>query len=299
MRLRRTLLYVPGNRPGLIQAALVCGADVVTLDLEDSVAPDEKDAARHLVAEAIRFLPWEDSEIAVRVNSPSTGLLPLDVKATVKAGVRLVRVPKIESARDVQEIDAMLAGLERELEIPAGTVKMTVSIESARGLLASPSIAAASPRLEAMSLGGEDFTEDLGAVRSREGDELTYARLAVLSAARAAGLDAIDTVFSDVSDDEGLAADAARARRLGFDGKSVISPRQIPIVAAAFRPSAQEVAEAQAVVRAARQALSAGSGVASLGGRMVDAPIIKRAERVLAMAGREKGRRADADKQRD
>jgi len=281
---RCVYLYVPGNSPSLIQASMVAGADVVVLDLEDAVAPGEKDAARHLVCEAIKALPWEGQELAVRVNSPGSSEGPLDISAVVAAGARLLRVPKVDTPEQLVALDRILDGAEAESYLQSGSVRVLVSVESARGLLSAGQIAFASRRLDGLSIGGEDLTADFGAVRSREGDELAYARTAVVCAARAAGIDAIDTVFAQVDDDEGLFNDARRAARLGFDGKSVISPRQIPIVRRAFCPDPGEVTHAQRVVAAAEKALSAGQGVVSVGGRMVDAPVIKRAERVLALA---------------
>lgn len=290
MRLRRTLLYVPGNSPARIQAAAVCDADVVVLDLEDAVAPAEKDAARTLVSEALRFLPWDKVEVGVRINPPSTELGIRDLEAVVPAGARLIRVPKCESMGDLAHLDQVLGRIEKEHRIAPNSVRVIASIETAKGLIMAPQIAMTSERLDALSLGGEDLTADLGAVRSKEGDELTHARMALLAAARAANLDAIDTVFSDVNDDEGLFREASKARRLGFDGKSVISPRQIPIVLEAFRPSPQEVAQATKIVAAARDAESRGSAVVSVDGRMVDLPVVRRAQKILAMARSHEGR---------
>ncbi len=281
---RCVYLYVPGNSPSLIQASMVAGADVVVLDLEDAVAPGEKDAARHLVCEAIRTLPWEGLAVGVRVNSPGTSEGLLDIPAVVSAGARLLRVPKIDTPEQLAALDRILDRVETESRLEQGAVRYLASVESARGLLAAGQIAFASRRLDGLSIGGEDLTADFGAVRSREGDELAYARTAVVCAAKAAGIDAVDTVFAQVDDDEGLFADSRRAARLGFDGKSVISPRQIPIVRRAFCPDPGEVIHAQRVVAAAEKALKSGQGVVSVGGRMVDAPVIKRAERVLALA---------------
>jgi citrate lyase subunit beta/citryl-CoA lyase len=263
---------------------MVAGADVVVLDLEDAVAPSEKDAARHLVCEALRSLPWEGQEVAVRINSPSTSEGALDTAAVVPAGARLLRVPKVDLPEQLSDLDRILGEVEAGNRIEPGAVHVLVSVESARGLLSAGEIAFAGRRIYGLSIGGEDLTADFGAARSREGDELAYARTAVVCAARAAGIQAIDTVFSHIDDDEGLFNDARRAARLGFDGKSVVSPRQIPTVRRAFCPDPEEVAQAHRVVTAAERALRAGQGVVSVGGRMVDAPVIKRAERVLALA---------------
>jgi citrate lyase subunit beta/citryl-CoA lyase len=281
---RCVYLYVPGNSPALIQAAMVAGADVIVLDLEDAVAPGEKDAARHLACEAIKSLPWEEQEVAVRINSPDSSAGLLDIAAVVSAGARLLRIPKVDLPEQLLDLDRMLDRVEAKHHIEPGAVRVLVSVESARGLLYAGQIAFASRRLDGLSIGGEDLTADFGAARSREGDELAYARTAVVCAARAAGIEAIDTVFSHIDDDEGLFNDARRAARLGFDGKSVVSPRQIPIVRRAFCPDPDEIAHARRVVAAAERALRSGQGVISVGGRMVDAPVIKRAERVLALA---------------
>ena len=276
---------MPGNSPALIQSSVACGADVVVLDLEDSVHEGEKDAARELVCQAARFIPWEGVELAVRVNPLSTRYGEEDLFAVVRAGIRLIRYPKVETPEDMVAVDGVIRQAERSAGQDEGTVRVIASIETAKGLVMAAQVAMATSRLDALSLGGEDLSADLGAERTAQGDELLFARLSLVAAARAAGLMAIDSVFSRVEDDTGLLQDAVRARRLGFDGKSVVSPRQVRVVREAFMPEAEEIEQAKRVLCAAREAAGRGSGVSAVDGTMVDQPVVRRARRVLAMAG--------------
>ena len=289
MSARVVYLYVPGNSPSLIYASLAASADVVVLDLEDAVAPHKKHEARHLTAEALRSLPWKAWDgVAVRVNPPSTEHGRLDIQHTVRAGVRLIRVPKVESDEDIEQVDVQIGVLEHELRLERYSVRLIASIESARGLLNAPQIATCSKRLDALSLGGEDLSADMGAIRSKRGTELGYARAAVVCAARAAGIVAIDSVFPFLDDEQSLFEDAKNAADIGFDAKSVISPGQVDVVRRAFYPSDEEIVHAEKIVESARRL----SGVHSVGGSMVDAPVVKRAWRILDRRDMMRGRHA-------
>lgn len=283
-RLRRTSLYIPGTNPGMLANAEVYGADSVILDLEDGVPVSEKDAARILVRNALQHIPYRRAEVTVRVNALSTPFGRDDFREIIPLAPDAVRLPKCESADDVREADAMMTEIELENGIEPGTVGIIAITESARGGRNLSEIAAASPRLIALNYGAEDYTADIGAVRTKEGRELDDIRAKVIVAARIAGVQALDSVFGDVNDLDGLYAEALRVRLLGFDGKSVIHPRQIPVVHRAFTPSDQEVGFARRVMAAFREASSRGAGVIALDGRMIDAPVVARAEKILALA---------------
>ncbi len=283
-RLRRTMLFVPGNNPGMLRDAHIYGADSIMLDLEDSVTINEKDAARLLVYHALKNIDYGNTEVIVRVNSLSTPYGREDYEAIVRATPNAIRMPKTETARDVQAADALISEIEQKAGMEQGTVKLFAAIESAKGVLNAQQIADASKRLIGIALGAEDFVTDLKTSRSKEGIELLTARCMILFAARAAGIDAIDTVFSDINDEAGLEAEVKLIKQLGFDGKSIINPRQIEIINKAFIPSKEEILKSQAIIKACREAEQKGSGVTSLNGKMIDKPVVARAQRVLAMA---------------
>ena len=274
-RLRRSMMFVPGNNPGMIRDAHIYGADSIMFDLEDSVAYTEKDTARFLVYNALRTLHFGSKETVVRINDLSSGLGIKDLEAVVRAGVQVVRLPKTDSAQDV--IDC-----ERESGIPVGTTGMMAAIESANGVLHAAEIAHASDRLIGIALGAEDYVTDLKTTRS-DGIELLFARCMILNAARSAGIAALDTVYSDVNNEEGFIAEATLIKKLGFDGKSVINPRQIEPLHKVFMPSEKDLAKARAIMDAIAEANARGSGVASLKGKMIDKPVVTRAERLLAL----------------
>jgi citrate lyase subunit beta/citryl-CoA lyase len=268
----------------MLANAEVYGADSVILDLEDGVPVSEKDAARILVRNALQHIPYRRAEVTVRVNALSTPFGRDDFREIIPLAPDAVRLPKCESADDVREADAMMTDLELKNGIEPGTVGIIAITESARGGRNLSEIAAESPRLIALNYGAEDYTADIGAVRTKEGRELDDIRAKVIVAARIAGVQALDSVFGDVNDLDGLYAEALRVRLLGFDGKSVIHPRQIPVVHRAFTPSDQEVGFARRVMAAFREASSRGAGVIALDGRMIDAPVVARAEKILALA---------------
>lgn len=282
-KLRRAMMFMPGNNPAVLQTAGLYGADTVIFDLEDAVAISEKDAARHLVHNAIKQLEFP-CEVAVRINHIQTPYGLDDLKVVLAAKPDLIRLPKAETAEDIKIIDEIITKAEQDHGFPAGSIQMMAAIETAKGLMKAYEIATASPRMVALAIGGEDFVADLKTTRTKDGKELFAARSHLLLAARAAGVQAIDSVFSDINDEETFIAETRMIKELGFDGKSVINPRQIRLVQQIFTPSEKEILHAERVLAAYREALERNSGVIALDGKMIDTPIVVRAERVLAYA---------------
>ena len=280
----RSLLYVPGNSPSMVQNCMVLGADAVILDLEDAVALTEKDAARSLVRHALETLDFMGTTVFVRVNGADTPFFKEDIRAIVPARPDGIRLPKTDGADDVLRADALMTRIEREAGLPEGSVVIQAMVETARSLLHAYDVASASPRVSGISIGGQDFAADLGIRRTRDGGELLYARAAIVTAAKAAGVDAFDTVFTNVNDCDGLFADAAAAANMGFSGKAAIHPSQVAVIHRAFRPEEKEVRKAARVVRAAREAEERGVGVIAVDGRMVDAPVVAQARRTIELA---------------
>ena len=284
MKLRRTMLFVPGNNPSLIRDAAIYNEDAIILDLEDAVSINEKDSARFLVYQALQSLDFRDKEVAVRINDPKTPIGKMDLKAVVKTRKAVIRLPKSECKEDIAECAAIIEEIERENGITVGTTRMMAAIESAIGVLNAKEIAFASPRLLSIALGAEDYCASIKTSRSANGQELLFARCMILKAARAAGIDCIDTVFSDLKNDEGSISEVETIHQLGFDGKSIIHPKQIQMVHAVFTPGEAKVQKAMAVVRAIVDARDKGLGVVSLNGKMIDRPVVLQAERTLMLA---------------
>ncbi|AEB06690.1 citrate lyase, beta subunit [Coriobacterium glomerans PW2] len=284
MRLRRTMMFVPGNNPAMVKDAGIFGADSIMFDLEDAVSLAEKDAARILVFEALRTQDYGQAELVVRVNGQDTSFYHNDILAMVKAGVDVIRLPKVESAEMICVLERDVEDAEREFGRPLGETHLMAAIESARGVLSAPAIASASKRMIGIALSGEDYTTDMRTHRYPDGAELEFARNMVLHAARAAGIAAFDTVFTDTEDTEGFLRETRHIRQLGFDGKSVVNPRQIPLVNEVYAPTRAEIDTAREVIAAIERAKINGSGVISMGGQMVDRPVAMRAERVISLA---------------
>ncbi|HEP1961297.1 citrate (pro-3S)-lyase subunit beta [Streptococcus pyogenes] len=282
-RLRRTMMFVPGANAAMLRDAPLFGADSVMFDLEDSVSLKEKDTSRALVHFALKTFDYSSVETVVRVNGlDSCGAL--DIEAVVLAGVNVIRLPKTETAQDIIDVETVIERVERENSIEVGRTRMMAAIESAEGVLNARDIAKASKRLIGIALGAEDYVTNMKTRRYPDGQELFFARSMILHAARAAGIAAIDTVYSDVNNTEGFQNEVRMIKQLGFDGKSVINPRQIPLVNEIYIPTKKEIDHAKQVIWAIREAESKGSGVISLNGKMVDKPIVERAERVIALA---------------
>jgi citrate lyase subunit beta/citryl-CoA lyase len=278
------MLYVPGNNAAMVKDAHIYRSDSIMFDLEDAIAVTEKDSARLLTYHALRNLNYEGTETVVRINGLDTPYGREDIKAMVNARPNLIRLPKAERAQDVLDVEELIADEERAAGIPEGTIGMMAAIESPLGVLNAYEIAMAGTRLIGIAFGAEDFVTNMKTNRSPEGSELFFARSMIVAAARAAGIYALDTVFSDLNDEEGLIREVKLVKQLGFDGKSIISPRQIAPVHEIFQPTEEEVAAAARVIRGVSQSKAAEAGVYTVDGKMIDKPIVERAERVIELA---------------
>ena len=275
--MRRSMLFLPGNNPNMLINGNCLGSDAVIFDLEDAVAPDQKDAARILVRNTLKYMDFRGCERIVRINSIGTPYWQEDLKALLPYKPDLILLPKTESAGDILTIDAYMTELGSEVGVMA-------LIETALGVENAFQIASSSKRLKALFLGAEDLTADLRCKRTKEGREIEYARHRLVVAARAAGVDVYDTPFTDVNDDEGIVTDASLAKALGFTGKASISPRHVEVINSVFSPTQKDVDHAYEVMEAIALAKEQGKGAISLHGKMIDAPIVARAEQTIAMA---------------
>lgn len=280
-KLRRSRLYLPGNEPKFYTNAGLHNPDAIILDLEDSVSPSEKDAAQLMVRNALRSVDFYKSERMVRINQLPRGIE--DLKFIVPHNVHVILIPKCESAVHVKNVEREVEVLKELYNIKNDIYYMPI-IESARGVINAFEIAAASDYNCALAVGLEDYTADIGTQRTNEGKESFYARSMVINAAKAAGIQAIDTVFSDISDMAGLKASVIEAKNLGFEGKGCIHPRQIKVINETFAPTNDEIDKAKNIVLAFEDAQSKGMGVVALGSKMIDAPVVKRAEKVIESA---------------
>lgn len=280
-RLRRTRLYLPGNEPKFFINAGLHSPDGIILDLEDSVAPTEKDAAQLLVRNALRSVDFYGAERMVRINQLPKGLN--DLQFIVPHNVHVILIPKCESAEQVLAVEKEVEKLRKKFNIKNEIYFMPI-IESALGVIKSYEIASASNNNCALAIGLEDYTADIGTQRTNEGRESIFARQMLVNAARAAGIQPIDTVFSDVADMEGLKQSVLEAKALGFEGKGCIHPRQIPVVHQAFAPTAEEIEKAKKIVLAFEEAEKKGLGVVALGSKMIDPPVVKRAQKTIDLA---------------
>ena len=282
-RLRRTMMFLPGNNPSMITDAHIYGPDSVMIDLEDATSVTQKDAARFLVSEALKTIDYKTTERVVRINGLDTPFGADDIRAVVKAGVDVIRLPKTDTPDDIIAVDKLITEVEKEIGREGQTLMMA-AIESARGVLNAKEIALASPRMMGIALGAEDYVTNLKTSRSKHGWELYYARESIVLAARNAGIYCFDTVYSDVNNMEGFKQEVQFIKDLGFDGKSCIHPKQVRAVHEIYTPTQKEIEKALRVINGAKEAEAKGSGVISVDGKMVDAPIIARAYRVLELA---------------
>lgn len=276
-------MFVPGNNPGMMADAHIYGPDSIMLDLEDSVSMAEKDTARLLVYNALKSVDYGDTEMVVRINPLNTPYGKKDIEAMVKAGVHVIRMPKTETAEEVREVEREIEKVEKEIGC-LGRTKIMAAIESALGVVNAYDIATASPRMMGIALGAEDYCANLKTQRSKGGDELRLARETIVVAARAAGIDALDTVYSNLNDMETFRNEVEFIKTLGFDGKSIINPRQIEVVNEVFAPTEKDIEKARAIVAAIKEAEKKGSGVIALNGKMIDRPVVIRAQRTIDLA---------------
>jgi len=284
MRVRRALLFVPGDSRRKIEKSLTLDADCVCLDMEDGVALNQKQAARESILEALQTLNFGRSERMIRINRYGSGLESGDLEQTIGGRPDSVLIPKVESAEAVQWLDVQIRAAEQAHGWPAGSIEMLAMIETARGVVNLTEIAGAAPRLSALVFGADDLAGDIGAVRTREAWEVFYARSAVVTHAAAFGVQAIDMVFVDYNDTEGLIREARQGAEMGYAGKQIIHPNQIKPVQDAFTPDDDAIAQAKRIVEAHQQHQASGLGAFALDGKMVDMPVVKAAERVLAKA---------------
>jgi len=278
---RFSRLYLPGNTPSLMINAGIHTPSAIILDLEDAVAPDKKYEARFLVRNALRGLNFMEAERMVRINQLPAGLE--DLEFVVPHYVNLILLPKCESAAQVREVNDHIAAIQKKSGQTEKIWLMPI-IESAMGVLKSLEIAQAADNVVALAIGLEDYTADLGVSRTPEGLESLFARSYIINACRAAGIQAIDSVFSDVGDIDALKENVLRSKVLGFDGMGCIHPRQIKVIHDNFAPDEAEIEKAKSIIRAFEEATKKGLGVVSLGTKMIDAPVVKRAQRTIDLA---------------
>src|SRR5690349_20539283 len=280
-RLRRSRLYLPGSEPKYFINAGLHAPDAVILDLEDSVHPAEKDAARVLARNALRAVDFAGAESTVRINQLPPGLA--DLEEVIPEQPDMVLIPKTEQAEQVVEVDRRIAALKQQLGISRSIWLMRI-LESALGIENAFAVASASPNVAAVTIGLEDYSADVGVVQTGEGAESFYARTRLINAARAAGLQAIDSVYGDVADMDGLLRWGQRSRSLGFEGMGCVHPLQIAVVHQAFAPTAAEIEKAQRIVAAFEEAQQRGLAVVSLGSKMIDPPVVQRALKLVKRA---------------
>jgi citrate lyase subunit beta/citryl-CoA lyase len=280
----RSLLFIPGNMPAMLDKALGFSPDAFVPDLEDSVPDAEKENARRITAAHLAKLGAGGIPVIPRVNARDSGWFEEDLAAVTGASIYAISVGKIQSAEDVAAISETLSGLESEAELEVGKIRLIPWIETARAVVHCFQICTASPRTVAVAFGAEDFTDDMGIERSEDESALAYARSVVCTAARAAGIDALDTPFFRFKDPDGLRENVRAAKRLGFKGKFAIHPAQVDPINSLFSPSEAEIAYARRVVSAFEEAERTGRGSTSLDGKVIDVPVVKRARSMLALA---------------
>ena len=282
--MKRSMLFIPGNTPNLLINGNCLGADMVIFDLEDAVSPDEKDSARVLVRNTLRYLDFSALGTIVRINSVDTPYWKKDLDEILPLKPDMIMLPKSGTAEDIRTVDAYMSSLEKKQGLEENSVRLMPLIETALGVENAFAIASASARVQAIFLGAEDLTADLRCKRTKEGKEIEYARTRLVVAARAANVEVYDTPFTDVNDDEGIRVDAEHAKALGFTGKASISPRHVDVINEVFSPSQKDIDYAYEVMDAIRRAKEQGRGAIALHGKMIDAPIVNRAKQTIEAA---------------
>ena len=283
-RLRRTMIFLSAQKPGLIKDPLIYGADSLMLDLEDAVAENQKDAARFSLYQALKTVDYGDTEVIVRINGLDTPHWREDVRVCVAAGADGVRIAKCESAGDVIAVEKAIEAAEEEFRKEKGRTLLMAALESPKGILNAQEIAAASERMFGIAISGGDLRRTMQVSPVRGGVELNTARGLVVLAARAAGVQCFDTVFTDLNDEEGFRAEVLLDKQMGFDGKSLVNPRQIAAVHEIYAPSEKEITAAEKIVRAVRENSAKGVGVFTVDGKMIDIAFLPGAERTIALA---------------
>lgn len=278
------MLYIPGNNPAMLQQGGVYGADSILLDLEDAVALNQKDAARILVSNMLKSMDYYDAEVCVRINSLSTPFGQADLEAIVPLQPDSLRVPKTETVEELAELIKTIEKIEKKHDLPHDKMTIHAMIETALGVQNVFEIAKFSKRVDAITIGGQDLTADMNIASTKDGAGIDFARKRIIMAAKANNIDAIDTVFVDVDDDDGLRLDAEYGKKIGFTGKAVINPRQIEAVHDVYTPTDEEIRKATKVYKAFIKNTKEGIGVFAVDGKMVDRPVVARAEHILTLA---------------
>ena len=287
MELKRSWMFVPGHRQRMIDKALSLNTDAIMLDIEDGVAPSEKDTARKLIAEALgRERSPSSPTRFVRINAIGHERMDADLAAVLRPGLDGLVLPKVETPQAVLKVDSILKEREPRLKVEPGSIKLLIAVESPKGLLNAPALASCSARVVGLMFGAEDFGRELGLPTSREAEarDMIYARSALVVAAASAHVQAIDGVWVVLQDSEGLLGFARQSRRLGFSGMSLIHPSQIDPINRVFSPAPEEIEYAEQVVKAFEEAAARGDGSISFGGQLIDRPIVERARRTLELA---------------
>lgn len=279
------MLYIPGNNPAMLQHGGIYGADSLLLDLEDAVALNQKDAARILVRYMLQNMDFYNSEVCVRINHLDTPFGREDLEEIVPLQPDAIRYPKTESVEDLRKLLDIIEEIENKHNLPHDKMTIHAMIETAKGVQNVFDIASYSNRVDALTIGGQDLMADMNIKNTKEGTGIDLARKMIVMAAKADGIDAIDTVFVDVNDEEGLKKETEYAKNIGFSGKAVINPRQIDIIHEVFTPTNEEIRKAYRIVKEFKKNKEAGIGVFAIEGKMIDAPVVARAEYVLELAG--------------
>ena len=284
MHSRRAILYMPGDDRRKIQKATTLGVDSICMDMEDGVAANKKTEARAVIAQAMKELDFGKSERCIRINQIGSGLEKRDLVAALATNPDTIVVPKIETAEQVKWVSEQIETYELSSKLNIGSIRLLIGVETAKGILNLKEIAEADKRLEAIIFGGEDYAASVGATRTKEATELLYARQAVVTACAANDLQAIDIVFIDFKDLEGLRAEAEQGARFGFSGKQIIHPNQVQVTQEAFTPSDEAIEYAKRIVESFDASQKEGKGAYALDGKMIDMPLLKNAQKVLDRA---------------
>ncbi|MCR4711038.1 MAG: HpcH/HpaI aldolase/citrate lyase family protein [Clostridia bacterium] len=283
-RLRRSMIFMSAQKPGLIKDAYIYGVDSIMLDLEDAVAENQKDAARFSLYHALKSIDYGNTEVIVRINGLDTPHWQEDIRVCVAGGADGIRIAKCESARDVKTVEEATLAAEREFGVEEGRTLLMAALESPKGIMNAYEICTASDRMFGVAISGGDFRKCMQTVPQADGVDMLVARGQMLIAARAAGVQCFDTVFTNLDDEEGFEREVLQNKAMGFDGKSLINPKQIAAVHRIFAPTYKEVFQAEKIVRAFREQSAAGVGVFTVDGKMIDIAFIPGAERTLKLA---------------
>lgn len=284
MHSRRALLYMPGDDRRKIEKSTTLGVDSICMDMEDGVAANKKTEARRVIVQAMKELGFGKSERCIRINSIGSGFEKDDLASALATNPDSIVVPKIETPEQVKWVSENIETYELSSKLNIGSIRLLIGVETAKGILNLKGIAAAHKRLEAIIFGGEDFAASIGAVRTKDATELLYARQAVVTACAANDLQAIDIVFIDFKDPEGLRVEAEQGAGFGFSGKQVIHPNQVSVAQEAFTPSESAIEYAKRIVESFESSQKEGKGAYALDGKMIDKPLLKNAQKVLDRA---------------